>query len=147
MTGIKELPARARKGRAATGRRAGLVAAKAACCALGTVAIWAGATRGVWFMPFIIGALIGLSAPKAAVSAKMALAAACLAGLTGWVLPLLWLLLHGEPVGATARVVAALAGLPPYAAVVVVATVLIAVLQAAVGTWLGWSVAALVFPG
>jgi hypothetical protein len=76
----------------------------------------------------------------------MALAAACLTGMTGWVLPLIWLLIQGEPVGATARVVAALAGLPPYAAIVVAATLLIAVIQAAVGTWLGWSIAALAFP-
>ena len=45
----------------------------------------------------------------------------------------------GPPVGATARVVAALAGLPPHAAVAIAVTLLVAVLQALAGLWLGWS--------
>jgi hypothetical protein len=44
---------------------------------------------------------------------------------------------RGAAVGATARTVAALAGLPPSAVVTVVATLLVALLQATVGGWLG----------
>ena len=55
----------------------------------------------------------------------------------GWGAPLLWQAVRGVPVGATGRVVAALAGLPPHAMIGVVFTLLIAALQAAVGLWLG----------
>ena len=57
----------------------------------------------------------------------------------GWAVPLAWLAGQGRPVGATARVVAALAGLPPHAAVAIAVTLLVAVLQALAGLWLGWS--------
>ena len=43
---------------------------------------------------------------------------------------------RGAPAGATARVIAALVGLPPHAAVGVAATLLIGVLQAVVAVWL-----------
>ena len=38
--------------------------------------------------------------------------------------------------GATARAIASLAGLPPHAAVTIVATLLLATLQALAGAWL-----------
>jgi hypothetical protein len=40
------------------------------------------------------------------------------------------------PVGATARAIAGLAGLPPYAGVTVAVTLLLAALQVLVGAWL-----------
>jgi hypothetical protein len=46
------------------------------------------------------------------------------------------LALRGLPVGATARAIAALAGLPPYAGVTIVVTLLLAGLQALAGAWL-----------
>jgi hypothetical protein len=58
----------------------------------------------------------------------------------GWGIPLLWQAVRGQPAGATARVVAALAGLPPHATVGVVVTLLVAGLQAVVGLWLGRAV-------
>jgi hypothetical protein len=49
----------------------------------------------------------------------------------------MWLLaLRGLPAGATARAIASLAGLPPYAAITIVATLLLAALQALAGAWL-----------
>jgi hypothetical protein len=49
----------------------------------------------------------------------------------------MWLLaLRGLPAGATARAIASLAGLPPYAGVTIVATLLLAALQALAGAWL-----------
>jgi hypothetical protein len=49
----------------------------------------------------------------------------------------LWLLaLDGQPAGATARTVAALAGLPPYAGVTLAVVALLAVLQVLAGAWL-----------
>ena len=55
----------------------------------------------------------------------------------GWGAPLLWPAIRGAPAGATARIIAALAGLPPHAAIGVVFTVLVPCLQAVVGLWLG----------
>ena len=50
---------------------------------------------------------------------------------------MLWALaLDGLPAGATARTIAALAGLPPYAGVTVAVIVLLAALQVLVGAWL-----------
>jgi hypothetical protein len=48
-----------------------------------------------------------------------------------------WILaLRGLPAGAAARAIAALAAIPPYAAVAVVVTLLLAALQALAGAWL-----------
>jgi hypothetical protein len=55
----------------------------------------------------------------------------------GWTIPLVWQSLRGEPVGATARVVAALAGLPPHAAIAIAAMLLVALIEAVTGLWLG----------
>ena len=48
--------------------------------------------------------------------------------------------LRGQPYGAVARVIAALLGLPGYAAVGMAVTVLVAVVQALAGYWLGRAV-------
>ena len=58
----------------------------------------------------------------------------------GWGMPLQWQIIRGEPDGATARVIAALAGLPSHAVFGVVFTLLVAGVQAAVGLWLGRAV-------
>ncbi len=55
----------------------------------------------------------------------------------GWGAALVWLTLRGLPEGAVAREIAALAGLPPHAAVAIAATLLVAVIQGLVGLWLG----------
>ena len=53
------------------------------------------------------------------------------------------MLFRSQPVGATARTIAALGGLPPYAGVMVAVTLLLAAIQVLVGAWL----ARAVFPG
>jgi hypothetical protein len=63
-----------------------------------------------------------------------------LAVLVGWGAALWWPTLSGAPAGATARVIAALAGLPPHAVVGVAATVGIGILQAVVALWLARAV-------
>ena len=62
--------------------------------------------------------------------------AARLTAVPGYALPIWIMALRGMPVGATGRVIAGLAGLPPHAPVTVVVTLLLAALQALVGTWL-----------
>ena len=58
----------------------------------------------------------------------------------GWGAALWWPALSGAPAGATARAIAALAGLPPHAAIGVAATVGIGILQAVVALWLARAV-------
>jgi hypothetical protein len=60
--------------------------------------------------------------------------------LVGWAIPLWALALDGQPVGATARAIAGLAGLPPYAGVTVAVVLLLAALQVLVGAWLARAV-------
>jgi hypothetical protein len=93
------------------------------------------AEAGPWYVPFVLGVMAGVwPRPRAAVLAVTACAVA------GWALALWKMALDGLPVGATARAIAALAGLPPYAGVTVTVTLLLAVLQVLVGAWLARAV-------
>lgn len=100
-------------------------------------AIAAGALAGWWFLPFLAGLAAGLVAGPAHVRLRVSLPATAGVAAAGWGAALWWQVLHGQPYGAVARVIAALAGLPPHAAVAVVVTLLVAVIQAAAGLWLG----------
>ena len=90
------------------------------------------AQAGAWFVPFIAGAAAGVASLRWRRMVLLAVAAA----VVGWAIPLWVLSLRGLPAGATARAIASLAGLPPYAAVTIVATLLLAALQALAGAWL-----------
>ena len=96
------------------------------------------AQAGLWFMPFVAGLAAGLAGRRAAQPPVRTLATVTAAAAAGWAAPLWWQALRGWPVGATARVLAALAGLPAYAVTGVAATLLVAVVQAVAGLWLGW---------
>lgn len=108
----------------------------------GAVVIAAAAEFGLWFVPFIVGLLTGVAARRAGWLLWYALAGVLVMAMAGWGIPLLWQAVRGQPAGAAARVIAALAGLPPHAAVGVVVTLLVAGLQAVVGLWLGRAVTA-----
>lgn len=101
------------------------------------VLVAATAQAGLWWVPFVAGLAAGLLPAERGWRVVLAAAAG---SVLGWGLPLWILSLRGYPAGATARVIAALAGLPPYAAVVVVIALLLAFLQAVVGAWLGRAV-------
>jgi hypothetical protein len=92
----------------------------------------AGAHFGLWWVPFLVGAAISVLRwrPRTVVLAVAAGAAA------GWALQLWAMAWASLPVGATARSIAALAGLPPYAATAIAVTLLLAALQALTGAWL-----------
>jgi hypothetical protein len=127
-----------RRSRARPGWSAAIVVAGAAVIAVT-------AHAGLWFMPFVVGVAAGLAGSQAGWRApgwrgRCAPAAVLVMAAAGWGAPLVWQTVAGEPVGATARVVAALAGLPPDAVVGVVLALLVACLQAAVGRWLGSAV-------
>jgi hypothetical protein len=119
-----------RAGRArVTHRVAAFVVAAAACGFLA----WA----GVWFTPFLAGLATG------ALSARWrrgVVLPAVAGAVAGWAFPIWVLALSGQPVGATARSIAALAGIPPYAGVTVFVVLLLAALQAFCGAWLARAV-------
>jgi hypothetical protein len=90
------------------------------------------AEAGAWFVPFLVGVVAGVASLRWRRMVVLAVSAA----VVGWAIPLWVLALRGLPAGATARAIASLAGLPPYAAVTIVATLLLAALQALAGAWL-----------
>jgi hypothetical protein len=94
----------------------------------------AGAFAGLWYLPFVLGVVAGALPLGRRAWPPLLLTMAAVA--VSWAVPLVWAALRGDPVGATARVVAALAGLPAHAAVTIVLTLLVAVLQTALGCWL-----------
>ena len=96
--------------------------------AIVAVTAWAGA----WFVPFIAGVGAGVASLRWRRMVLLATAAA----VVGWAVPLWVQALRGLPIGATARAIAGLAALPPYAGVTIAATLLLAALQALAGAWL-----------
>ena len=107
-----------------------------AACAVAAALLGLGARLGLWFLPFVAG----LASGAARWRVRSALALVVVAVAAGWGAALWWPALSGAPEGATARAVAALAGLPPYAGVGVAGTLLVGVLQGAVAVWLARAV-------
>ncbi len=129
----------ARPRQAARARRH-LPGALTLACACAAVACAVAGAAGIWFAPFITGVVIGAVSTRR--PAAPAFSSATLAAAIGWVLPLLWDYSHGEPIVATARVVAALAGLPAVPEITFLAGVLVAAIQSATGCALGRVLAA-----
>jgi hypothetical protein len=97
-----------------------------------------GAWLGAWWIPFLVGAAAG-GLGRAGTRRGLLLTAVAGAVL-GWAVPLWALALDGQPVGATSRAVAALAGLPAQAGVTVTVVLLLAALQVLAGAWLARAV-------
>ena len=147
MTGIARQPEQVRDEKdAAPGWRRVALSGLVLTAAGGAALIWAAATLGIWFGPLIVGVLAGAWFQSTRVGVTLALGAACAAAIGGWFVPFVVRAGQGQPVGATAREVAALAGLPAYAAIVTALMLVVAVLQASAGFWVGWAVAALFRP-
>ena len=119
-----------------TRRSRGAVWAWLAACAVTAALLGLGAAFGLWWLPFAAG----IAAGAAPWRARSALGLVVVAVLAGWGAALWWPALTGAPAGATARAVAALAGLPPYAGVGVAGTLLVGVAQALVAVWLARAV-------
>jgi hypothetical protein len=109
---------------------------------LALVACWLGAYLGAWWVPFPVGVAVGMPV-VAGWLGRGGLLAATAGAVLGWALSLWAMALSSLPVGATARAIAALAGLPAHAGVAVAVTLLLAVAQVLAGGWL----ARAVFPG
>jgi hypothetical protein len=103
----------------------------------GALIIMATALAGWWFIPFLVGVVTGLANWIGAWRTRVAVPAVAVMAAVGWAVPL-WLgVLRGEPYGAVARVIAAMLGLPGYAAVGMAVTVLLCVVLALAGYWTG----------
>jgi hypothetical protein len=102
----------------------------------GAVVIAAATAVGWWFVPFMAGAGAGFANRAGVWPWRVAVPAVASMAAVGWVAPLVLGALRGLPYGAVARVIAALTGLPADAAMGMVLTVVIAVLQALTGYWL-----------
>ena len=107
-----------------------------AVCAVTAALLGLGAAFGLWWLPFAAGFAAGAAPWRA----RSALGLVLVAVPAGWGGALWWPALTGAPAGATARAVAALAGLPPYAGVGVAGTLLVGVLQALAAVWLARAV-------
>jgi hypothetical protein len=105
-------------------------------CAVTAALLGLGAGLGWWFLPFAAGIAAGAGPWRA----SPALGLVVLAVVLGWGAALWWPTLSGAPAGAGARIIAALAGLPPHAVFGVAATVGIGILQALVAFWLARAV-------
>jgi hypothetical protein len=97
------------------------------------VACAVGAWLGAWWVPFIVGAVAGVFR---FVRLRGTVLPAVVGAIVGWLIPVWVLALRGQPVGATARALGGLAGLPPYAGVTLAVLALLAALQVVVGAWL-----------
>lgn len=105
------------------------------------VASAVGAYLGAWWIPFLVGVAVGVG--KAATWPRLgrgSVLPAVVGAIIGWLLPVWVLALRGQPAGATARVIAGLAGLPPYVGVTITVLALLAALQVWVGAWLARAV-------
>jgi hypothetical protein len=92
-----------------------------------------GAWLGAWWVPFLVGLAAGALGRA---GARGAVLPAVAGAVLGWAIPLWALALDGQPVGATAKIIAGLAALPPYAWVTVTVVLLLAALQVLAGAWL-----------
>ena len=111
----------------------------------GTLIIAAGAAAGLWFVPFIAGLAAGLANWLGGWRARIMMLAVTIMAAGGWAIPLGWFALDGNAAGATARVIAALLGLPAFATTGVLAALAVAAVQALAGLWLGRALTP--FPG
>ena len=96
-----------------------------------------GATAGLWFVPMIVGVIGGMAARWGQWRLRVMVPAVVMISVAGWGAALADQAERGLPVGATARVIAAIGGLPAVAAAGVAVTLGVAVLLGLAGLWLG----------
>jgi phage shock protein PspC (stress-responsive transcriptional regulator) len=97
---------------------------------------WA-AMDGIWFAPLIIGVIAGVAARFGQWPLRVMAPAVVLMCAAGWGAALIVPAARGLPVGATARTIAGVAGLPAMLVVGVGITLAVSVLQGLAGLWLG----------
>jgi hypothetical protein len=92
---------------------------------------------GAWFLPYAAGLLAGFVTGAGSWRLRVTLAAVTTAAIVGWGVPLGWPALHGQPSAGPARAVAVLTGRPTSPLAGLAASLLVAVVQALTGAWLG----------
>jgi hypothetical protein len=121
-------------------RHAGPTSAWVLAAVGGLALIAVGAWAGVWFVPFIVGLATGSAVRWGGWRLRVSAPAVLVMAAGGWGLALWIPALRGLPVGATARTIAAIAGLPAEAAVTVAVTLAVSVVLGLAGLWLGRAV-------
>lgn len=116
---------------------AGPMSAWLAAGVVGAGLIGATALAGLWFFPMIIGVIGGIAARWGQWRLRVMVPAIVLISAAGWAAALIDQAAAGLPIGATARTIAAIGGLPAFAAMGVAVTLGVAVLLGLVGLWLG----------
>ena len=96
-----------------------------------------GAMDGIWFIPLITGVIAGVGARFGQWPLRVMAPAVVLICAAGWGAALIVPAVRGLPVGATARTIAGVAGLPALVTVGVGITLAVSVLQGLAGLWLG----------
>src|SRR6185437_6337546 len=104
---------------------------------VGVGLIGATALAGLWFAPLAVGVIGGIAARWGQWRLRVMVPAIVMVSAFGWGAALLDQAARGLPIGATARAIAAIGGLPAFAAVGVAVTLGVAVLLGLVGLWLG----------
>jgi hypothetical protein len=107
----------------------------------GLVVVTGSALIGLWFLPFVVGLVTGIAMRWGGWRLRVSVPAVIVMAAGGWGLALWTLALRGLPVRATARTIAALAGLPAHATVAIGTTLLVSVVLGLAGPWLGRAVA------
>lgn len=108
---------------------------------LGAVAVASGAALGMWYLPFVAGVVAGCVRLRGRAGRLRALAVLIVLGPVAWAAVLAVLASTGARIAGTGATVAALAGLPARAEITIGLTLLVALLQTAVGAWLGRAIA------
>jgi hypothetical protein len=123
------------------GRRGPMILWLLACVACAAL-LAVGALAGLWYLPFLAGVAAGLAARCGRLRLRVTLPAVVIVAAAGWGAALAWLALRdGLPEQPVARTIAALGGLPAHAAVGIMVTLGVAVVEAMAGLWLGRALA------
>ena len=107
----------------------------------GALVIAGAALAGLWFMPFVIGLATGIVVRWGGWRVPVAAPAVVTMAAAGWGLALCFTALRGLPVGATARTIAIVGGLPPVPILAVAITLGVSAVLALAGLWLGRAIA------
>ena len=99
------------------------------------------ALAGIWYMPFVVGLATGVAMRWGGWRLRVFVPAVTVITVAGWGAALWVSALRGLPVGATARAIAVIAGLPGVAALTVAITLAVSALLGLAGLWLGRALA------
>jgi hypothetical protein len=106
-----------------------------------TILVTGAALAGIWYMPFVVGFATGAVMRWGGWRLRVTVPAVTVMTVAGWGAALWVSALRGLPVGATARAIAVVAGLPGVAALTVAITLAVSALLGLAGLWLGRALA------